>query len=113
MSSCQDTLDKRRQESNLPFSLEENMNPKIIKFLNNETKMLNKNNSNISSTVLTEGSHYSNLSQKIIINEKNNNKNELLYGNPSNKKKPKYLGKTRAFLYIGSSPLIIIGPDCK
>ena len=113
MSSCQDTLDKRRQESNLPFSLEENMNPKFIKILNNETKILNKNSNNICSTILTEGSHYSNISQKIIINEKNNNRKNLLYGNPLNEAKPKYIGKTRAFLYIGSSPLIIIGPDCK
>ena len=113
MSSCQDSLDKRRQESNLPFSLEENMNPKFIKILNNETKIFNKNSNNISSTVLTEGSHYSNISQKIIFNEKNNNKNNLLYGNPINETKPKYIGKTRAFLYIGNSPLIIIGPDCK
>ena len=113
MSSSQDTLDKRRPESNLPFSLEDNMNPKFIKFLNNEAKLLNKNNNNISSIVLTEGSHYSNLSQKIIINEGGNNKNDLLYGNPLNKIKPKYIGKARAFLYIGNSPLIIIGPGCK
>ena len=112
MSSCQDMLDKRRQESNLPFSLEDNMNPKFIKILNNETRMLNKNNNNISSTVLTEGSHYSNISQKIIIN-KDNSKNNLLYGNPPSEIKPKYIGKTRAFLFIRNSPLIIIGPDCK
>ena len=37
----------------------------------------------------------------------------LLYGNRFDNLNPKYLGKTRAFLFIGDYPLIIIGPDCK
>ena len=53
-------------------------------------------------------------------NENNNNQNRnlivksyLLYGNHIENIHPKYLGKTRAFLYINNYPLIIIGPDCK
>lgn len=56
-------------------------------------------------------------SVKININNNSNlnseNKSNLLYGNHINNLHPKYLGKTRAFLYINNYPLIIIGPDCK
>ena len=40
-------------------------------------------------------------------------KSYLLYGNHIDNLHPKYLGKSRAFLYINNYPLIIIGPDCK
>jgi hypothetical protein len=41
------------------------------------------------------------------------NKSYLLYGNHIDNLHPKYLGRSRAFLYINNYPLIIIGPDCK
>jgi hypothetical protein len=51
------------------------------------------------------------------INNKNDNKikrkNHFLYGNHIDNLYPKYLGRSRAFLYIKNYPLIIIGPDCK
>ena len=53
---------------------------------------------------------------KINNGEKSNKirkKNFLLYGNHIENLHPKYLGKSRAFLYINNYPLIIIGPDCK
>lgn len=38
----------------------------------------------------------------------------LLYGNPIDSIKPKYLGKSYAFLYdYEGNPKITIGPDCK
>ena len=44
---------------------------------------------------------------------KNNNKNLLLYGNNIKMKNPKKIGKMWAFLYYKGNPLIVIGPDCK
>ena len=40
-------------------------------------------------------------------------KSFLIYGNHIDTLYPKYLGKSRAFLYINNYPFIIIGPDCK
>lgn len=58
--------------------------------------------------------------EKETILKVNENKNRnirvksyLLYGNHIDNLHPKYLGKSRAFLYINNYPLIIIGPDCK
>ena len=44
---------------------------------------------------------------------KNNNKNLLLYGNNIKMKNPKKIGKMWAFLYYKGNPLIVIGPNCK
>ena len=44
---------------------------------------------------------------------KNNNKNLLLYGNNIKIKNPKKIGKMWAFLYYKGNPLIVIGPNCK
>ena len=44
---------------------------------------------------------------------KNNNKNLLLFGNNIKMKNPKKIGKMWAFLYYKGNPLIVIGPNCK
>ena len=36
-----------------------------------------------------------------------------LFGNDINDKKPKYYGKTKALLYIGDTPIVILGEDSK
>ena len=58
--------------------------------------------------------------EEIALNVEKYNQNKtggtkpyLLYGNHIDNLKPKYLGKTRAFLFINNYPLIILGPDCK
>ena len=83
-----------------PIDLEVNSNEKFNMNSDESTISLNKEKETI-----------------LKVNEnKNRNirvKSYLLYGNHIDNLHPKYLGKSRAFLYINNYPLIIIGPDCK
>lgn len=51
--------------------------------------------------------------KNIENSNKENNNNNLLYGNDIRIMDPKYLGRTRAFFYHKNYPWVIIGPDCK
>ncbi len=44
---------------------------------------------------------------------KTKEKSLKLYGNDVDEKKPKWYGKTKALLYIGDSPILILGEDSK
>ena len=78
-----------------------------------ETDLLNDPESALETTYKVEQEKITQVNKKETHGNNIESKPYLFYGNHYQNLHPKYLGKTRAFLYRNDSPLIIIGPDCK
>ena len=104
----------REQNLNLSNNLDliEKNNEKEVKSLNELSQILVSNNQDTiknNNSIEKKGLTKVNNEQTTQISIHN-----LLYGNPIDSEKPKYLGKSFAFLYdFEGNPKITIGPDCK
>ena len=78
-----------------------------------ETDLLNDQESAIETSYNVEKEKISQVNKRESKESNTQYRPYLFYGNHYQDLQPKYLGKTRAFLYRNGYPLIIIGPDCK
>ena len=78
-----------------------------------ETDLLNDPETAIETTYNVEKEKISQVNRKVTNEDNPQYKSYLFYGNHYQNMEPKYLGRTRAFLYRDGYPKIIIGPDCK
>ena len=113
--SLDEIVQTSNSSENNNITLSTSMDTNDINNINipSETDLLNDLESPVDNTYNVEKEKISQVNIK-ESNQNNQTRNpNLLYGNHISNLQPKYLGKTRALLYKGDYPLIIIGPDCK
>lgn len=108
-----DEIDKNSNPNESSITLSTSVNSNDIQNQPTETDLLNDPESALETTYNVEKEKISQVNKKETNENNIEYKPYLFYGNHYQNLHPKYLGKTRAFLYIKDSPLIIIGPDCK